>query len=285
MYIFPDIINELIMIKGQAVLWQILRDVKSALWFLVIADEVSDISHNVYLSLSIRWVNSYYSIHEESVGLIQLPDTKAQTLFNVIKEVLIRCSLPLSQWRGQAYNGTSNMNGVHNGVQALFKYEEWRAVYVHCLAYSSNLCVQEVSKKWVNVWNVTDFIYELVQLNKFSPKWSHVFVNLRKDVVVNGGELTPGLRTQYLTQWTLRHAPINTILLNYEALQVSLEKVQEGHDEYAARASGCHAGMELFDTYFELELYHMVFLLLNSFLPTYKLIILQLKKQLLVLNC
>lgn len=78
----------------------------------------------MYLNILVRWVNSEYDIHEDALGLVQLPDTRAVTLFSVIKDVLIRCSLPISQYRGQAFNGASNMSGVRNGVQALIKQEE-----------------------------------------------------------------------------------------------------------------------------------------------------------------
>lgn len=108
---------------------------------------------------------------------------------------MIRCSLPISQCRGQAFDGASNMSGTRNGVQALIKGEEARALYVHCLAHSLKLCVQEVTKKCIIVQNVMDFIYELVQLIKFSPKRLYVFDGLRKNVVIGGGESTPHLRT------------------------------------------------------------------------------------------
>ena len=179
-YISPVIVNELIMIMGQAVVRQILPSIKSTLWFSLIADEASDISHNEYLNISVRWVNSDFDVHEDVLGLVQLPDTRAVTPFSVIKDVLIRCSLPISQCRGQAFNGASNMSGVRNGVQALIKQEESRALYVHCLAHSLNLCVQEVTKKCVIVRNVMDFIYQLVQLIKFSPKRLHLFESLKE---------------------------------------------------------------------------------------------------------
>lgn len=38
-----------------------------------------------------------------------------------IRDILIRCSLPISQCRGQAFDGASNMSGIRNGVQALVK--------------------------------------------------------------------------------------------------------------------------------------------------------------------
>ena len=258
-YISPEIVNELIKIMGQTVLRQILAEIKSTMFFSLIADEASDISHNEYINISIRWVDSDFDIHEDALGLVQLPDTKAATLFSVIKDVLIRCSLPISQCRGQAFDGASNMSGVRNGVQALIKQEESRALYVHCLAHSLNLCVQEVTRKCVNVRNVMDFIYELVQLIKFSPKRLHVFESLKRNVVVSGGDATPRLRTLCPTRWTIRHTSINSILLNYETFLKTLEDVQNGSDEYAAKASGLHARIELFDTYFGLKLAHLVF--------------------------
>ena len=81
--------------------------------------------------LSIRWVDSNFIIHEDVLGLIQLPDTKAAAIFCAIKDIL-RCSLPLSQCRGQAFDGAANMSGIKNRVQALVKSEAKQALYVHC---------------------------------------------------------------------------------------------------------------------------------------------------------
>ena len=64
----------------------------------------------------IRWVDNNYDIHEDTLGLVQLPNTKVATIFSVIKDVLIRCLLPISQCRGQAFDGANNMSGIRNGV-------------------------------------------------------------------------------------------------------------------------------------------------------------------------
>ena len=104
-YISPEIVNEHIMIMGQTVLQQILTEIKSILWYSLIADEASDISHNEHMNLAIRWVDYNY---DDTLGLFQLPDTKAATIFSVIKDMLTRCSL---QCRGQAFDGASTMSG------------------------------------------------------------------------------------------------------------------------------------------------------------------------------
>ena len=136
-YVSPEIVNELIKIMGNSVLRGILSNIKSnSSFFSIIADEATDVSRNEQMSLSIRWVDDEYAVYEECIGFMQLPDTKAHTIFTCIKDLLIRCSLPLSQCRGQAFDGASNMSGIRNGVQALIKREEEHALYVHCLAHN-----------------------------------------------------------------------------------------------------------------------------------------------------
>ena len=109
--------NELITIMGQCVLRNILARVKEAMWYAIIADEATDVSQNEVMCISVRWVDVHYGIHEDVLGLVQLPDTKLETLFSVIKDVLIRCTLPFSMCRGQAYDGAANMSGIRSGVQ------------------------------------------------------------------------------------------------------------------------------------------------------------------------
>jgi len=145
-YISPVITNEMIIIMGITILENILTDIKSSNWYVIIADEVTDVSHTKQMSLSIRWVNKKYQISKDTFGLIELPNTKASLIYQQVKDILIICCLPLSQCKGQAYNGTSNKSGIRNGVQVLVKQEESKALYAHCLTHNLNLCLQDVSK-------------------------------------------------------------------------------------------------------------------------------------------
>ena len=163
-YISPAIVNEIINISGNTILRQLLQEIQAADWFSLIADEATDVSHNEQMCIAVRWVDSSYTIHEAALGLVQLPDTKALTLFGIIKDVLLRCSLPITDCVGQAYDGASNMSGVRNGVQALMKKESDLCLYVHCFAHSLNLCVQEVTRKYELLRNCLELISQLVQL-------------------------------------------------------------------------------------------------------------------------
>ena len=244
----------------QCVARKILAEVCTALWFSILIDEATDVAHNEQMSVSVRWVdNSSYDIRERTLGLIQLPNTAAETIFRAAKDILIRCSLPINQCRGQAYDGAANMSGIRNGVQALFKKEVHQALYVHCLAHSLNLCLKDVTNKCELIRDVMSFIYELAQLFKLSPKRLTLFNSLRKEVSVNTGEVTPNLRMLCPTRWTVRHTSIASILRNYSIIQSALEEIRHGHDEYAAKASGMALKMEDFDMLFGLKLAYLIF--------------------------
>ena len=120
---------------------------KGSSWYAIIADETSDVACREQLNLTIRYVDDDYIISEDSIGLFSLPDTKASTLHLDVKDMLLRCNLPLPLCQGQAYDGASAMQGVRKGLATLIKNEVPAAVPVHCLAHSLNLCLQDVSRQ------------------------------------------------------------------------------------------------------------------------------------------
>ena len=139
-YLSPEIINELITLMGNDLLRQLLSSIHAATWYAILADETADVANQEQLSVSIRWVGDAYEINEDFIGLVHVPRITADTLTAAIKDVLIRCSLPLAQCRGQAYDGASNIMGHLRGVATQIQVEQSTAISVHCLAHSLNLC-------------------------------------------------------------------------------------------------------------------------------------------------
>ena len=89
-------------------------------------------------------MRSDYRVQEHSVGLFRVPNTRAETLFMVIKDLLIRCGLPLASCRGQAYDGAAAMQGCVSGVTTRFKELNPAVIAIHCCAHSLNLCLQDI---------------------------------------------------------------------------------------------------------------------------------------------
>ena len=170
-YMSHDMVNELITLMGQSVLRKLLCRIKNAdpCWFAIIVDETADVARHEQLNLTIRYVDNDYIINEDSIGLFSLPDTTADTLSVVVKDLLIRCNLPLPLCRGQAYDGASAMQGKRKGLATLIKKEVPAALPVHCLAHSLNLCLQDVARQVELLRDAIDVVREIVGLIKYSP--------------------------------------------------------------------------------------------------------------------
>ena len=92
--------DELITLTGNFLLCKLLNSIRDANWFALMADETRDISNDEQLTIVIRWIDSSYQIHEDFIGLVHVPATTSNVLTAAIKDVLVRCMLPLSLCRG-----------------------------------------------------------------------------------------------------------------------------------------------------------------------------------------
>ena len=205
-YMSHDIVNELIPLMGKAILRDLLVNIREAKWFAILADETRDVSNHEQLSLSIRWVDKSYLIHEDFIGLVHVLQTAADSLTAAIKDVLIRCILPLSYCRGQAYDGASNMMGHLCGVATQIMTSEPTVIKVHCFAHCLNLYLQDVTRNCQPIKAALDLTTDISQL-MHSPKRSLVFDQCKND-------LSPqhtGLRPLCPTRWTVRTCAIDAI--------------------------------------------------------------------------
>jgi len=221
-YLSPVIINELINIMGLNVLHPLLSNIKECSP-AIIADEATDVGNREQLNLSIRWVNNQYEIREDPVGLYCLPDTKADTLYTVITDILTCCALPLSMCIGQAFDGASNMQGKRNGLATKIRKEVPAALPVHCLAHCLNLCLQDAGRKLSFLRDALDIIREIIKLIRYSPKRAHLFsVKLTQsdNTAVTLKPLCP-------TRWTARTNAIGAVLSDYSILMETLDEVMK----------------------------------------------------------
>ena len=176
-YMSHEIINELIKLMGNTVLRKIITTIKNSepFWYSIIADETTDTTCKEQMNICIRYVSDDYVVNEDSLGVHCIPDTKAETLFVALKNVLSCCELPLSLCRGQAYDGASAMQGRRKGLATFIKTEVPAALPVHYLAHSLNLCLQDASRKILLLRDAIDLVREIVRLINFSPKRKYLF--------------------------------------------------------------------------------------------------------------
>ena len=123
------------------------------------------------VTLCTRHVNpSTLEVQEDCVGLYATDKTDADTITKLILDSLIRFNLPLSRCRGQYYDGASNMCGRHTGVATHIRGKEPRAMYIHCMAHSLNLAVQDTCRSIQVMSEAFDIVLELSKVIKYSAK-------------------------------------------------------------------------------------------------------------------
>ena len=213
----------MITLIGNTLLCKLLARIREACWYSIIADETRDISSKEQLTVTIRWVSDTYEVQEDLIITIHVPSTTASTLTATIKDVLIRCILPLSNCRGQAYDGAANMMGYLRGVATVIENEHPSAIKVHCFAHCLNLCLQDAAKKCQPVRNALDVTMELSKLILYSPKRTLIFQSCKQALSPEG----TGLRPLCPTRWTVRTEAINAVLKNYAAIVQALEQISE----------------------------------------------------------
>ena len=152
-YQSPEIVNELVEIMAHEVLRSMLSEMFSQQWFSLLADETRDISNREQLIMCIRWVSESYEINEDLVGLIQVKDTTAETIYKCLDTSLVSLGFHMENCRGQGYDGASNFQGHVSGVAKRFVektlqpflYTLWHIVSIY--AYKKWLEMSLVLKK------------------------------------------------------------------------------------------------------------------------------------------
>jgi hypothetical protein len=98
------------------------------------------------MTIILRFVDEDGFIKERIFHIVHVKHTTALTLKNKICNVISRYDLPIENIRGQGYDGTSNMHGEWNGLQALFLIECSYSYYVHCFAHKLQLALVAASR-------------------------------------------------------------------------------------------------------------------------------------------
>ena len=246
-WISHDIQNELLSILNHSLLRKLIADIKDAKYFSIIGDETTDISTQEQFSICLRFVHDSLEIDEYFLGLYSTDNTSSQNLFDIITDILMRFNLPISDCRGQCYDGAANMAGVYNGVRAKFTVVETKAVFVHCLAHSLNLVLQDTLKEIPECRNVLGVIKDLINFVKDSPKRLALFTHLKHDDSANLRPLCP-------TRWTIRYLALSSVLSNYIELQTFFSTVNKNdRSDSSYKANGFLMNMQTFDFFFTLS--------------------------------
>lgn len=213
-YTSPAIQNEMLRIEALSILRDIAKNIQSAEIFTILADETGDVSNTEQLVICIRWVDDELQAHEEFIGLHPLPDTSADQIVFLIKDILLRMNLKLENARGQCYDGAASMAGHRSGVATQIKSLNEKCLYTHCYGHALNLAVGDVIKEIPELKEAFGTAYEICKLVKKSPKRDTQLKNIREAT----GNESKSVHEFSPTRWTVRGQVLESFLKNYKEL-------------------------------------------------------------------
>ena len=166
------------------------------------------------LTFCIRWADDNSVAHEDFIGLHPIPDTSADEIVAVIKDILIRMNLKIENARGQCYDGAASMAGKRLGVATQIKTLNNKCLYTHCYGHALNLAVGDVFKGIPCLDSVFRTALEISKLVKKSPKRDTKLNELRE---MNEND-TKSIHNLCPTRWTVRGEAFESYLNNYNQL-------------------------------------------------------------------
>lgn len=125
-------------------------------------------------SICLRHVDSDLYVHEDFVGLYEIPGTTSDVLAGMIFDVFTRFGLPVSNLRAQTYDGAANMSGCYTGCQARVRKRQPLALYFHCASHVSNLVMQHAVTSCPLILDTLQWTNELGVLMKRSDKYKAI---------------------------------------------------------------------------------------------------------------
>ena len=251
-YTSPEIQNELIQVMAHTVLRGIATDIRSATFFTLMADEVTDVSNKEQVAVCLRCVDDDFEVHEFFVGMYEVESIKADILVTYLKDVPVRLSLPVHNCRGQCYDGAANMAGSRHGVATQFLKEEPRATFTHCYGHALNLAAGDALKSNKILRDTLDTTFEISKLIKFSPRRGAMFAKLKEELA----PACPSFRTLCPTRWTVRGRSLQSVIDNYRVFQELWDDTLEVATDFdtKSRLGGAKAAMNTFNFLFGLVL-------------------------------
>ncbi|XP_078493200.1 zinc finger MYM-type protein 1-like [Ciona intestinalis] len=227
--------------------------------YSILVDETSDISSCEQVSICIRYCNSQFQSQEDFVGFYATSKTDSFTLYNLVKDSLLRLGLSIDKLRGQGYDGGANVAGKISGLQKRLSDDYPRALYFHCAGHNLNLVVQDACQMSPVIGDAMSCLNKVVVYIRDSPKrWDSFNTLLASHEEVSGCNIRP----LCATRWVLKLQSVDAFLHTYEVI---LDFMQTAHSEKSNSASMRSTAFSLlrkledFTLYFSLRLLQVLF--------------------------
>ena len=235
---------------------KIANQIKEQICYGLIADETADISQVEQLSICFRTVDDELNPDEKVIGF-SLDRCDGKSIFEAIKDVLLRLDINLQKCFGMTFDGASSFSSNKVGVGARIQEIATSAIRTHCHMHCVNLAVQDVVKNVSFMRNFLHFSNDLIVFLRNSPKRCTIIRNIAIQLENSQTHIRPLCPTRF----TMKYHALNGVYKQLDVIIESLSIIEmESNDNNAkSTASGFLRRLGDFDSYFALLLSLQIF--------------------------
>ncbi|CAN7983570.1 unnamed protein product [Ixodes hexagonus] len=228
----------------------IIKDIKCSPFYGIIADGTTDVTGNEQFTFCVRWVDGItLEVREEFLGMYNAPDSRAETLYKAVRDMILRLGLDFHNLRGHCFDGAANMAGRFTGVQKRITEAEPRSIFVHCSNHCLDLALQEVARNCRVVGDALNIVKDVSNAILESKNRKTVYSSVVLPPGNDGGEQDcSGPSTLLLplcpTRWTVRVKSMERFVVNYERVQATLKELLEVQSSLSGTSKTAMKGYE-----------------------------------------
>lgn len=218
-YISSTICTEFIMIMSETVIKEIVNQIQSRKYFSIIVDSTPDVTRVDQLTIAIRYVINDGTPVERFIGFLPSVGHKGENMEKAIIDKFTELNINIKDCRGQAYDNTSNMSGIYNGLQSRIKCYSSTAEFIPCSAHSLNLVgsnAAESTSVGTQFFYIAQAIYNFFSVSTY--RWE-LLCNNNKDNI--------HIKKLCTTRWSSRYDVCKALSLGYKQIKLTLEKISK----------------------------------------------------------
>ena len=221
------------------ILRTIISEIQQNKFYAVTADGTQDVAGQEQESFVLRYVDSDLYVHEDFIGLYEIPSTTGDVLARTLFDVLSRNGLFIRNMRAQTYDGAANMSGCFSGCQARVQERQPLALFFHCGSHACNLVMQHAVTSCQLIRDSLQWLNELGVLMKRSGKYKAIFLAICESIEDDDDDLHPTvIKPLCATRWLCRLEAIQSALDQYPVVLQSLQEMASGVTDTATKANG-----------------------------------------------
>ncbi|KAK4278724.1 hypothetical protein QN277_016531 [Acacia crassicarpa] len=240
-------------------------------YFSLLVDEARDVAIKEQMAVILRYVNKQGFIVERFIGIIHVSDTTAQSLKASIDGLFSKLGLSLSKYRGQGYDGASNMRGEFKGLKSLILADNTFAFYIHCFAHQLQLALVKVAKHHKKIQEFFDMLQKMATVVGGSCKRKEILQMNQYELIVEriaSGEIPTGkglnqettFKRPADTRWGSHFGTVTSVISLFSPITSLMKIIEDESKNDAARTdAGCILyAMEDFEFVFLLHLMKLI---------------------------